>query len=509
MNQETPGAAPVRTRVAPSPTGAPHIGTAYIALFNYAFAKHHGGQFILRIEDTDQTRSTAASEQAILDALRWIGIPWDEGPDRGGAHAPYRQSARTDIYLEHVRKLTESGAAYPCFCTAARLAELRRSQAGTDNSGYDGCCATLDPAQAARRAAAGEPHVVRLRIPTDGECVMQDRLRGAIRIPWHKVDHQVLLKSDGYPTYHLANVVDDHLMGISHVIRGEEWLSSLPKHLLLYQAFQWQAPEFVHLPLLRNPDKSKLSKRRNPTSILYYQRAGFLPEALINYLGLLAYSFPDGREEFTLAQLAENFDIDRVSLGGPIFDLQKLRNFNGRYLRGLPPAELWHRLQDWLLRDEVWQQIVPLAQPRLSQMTDLVPQAAFLFADRLDYAPDQLIKTAPGGDAAALARLLKTAQWEMEKLPEWDNAAVRDLFNRLATVENLKLKQLMPPFYVAVTGAPVGLPAFDAMVQLGRDMTLRRLQYALETLETGGVALKGRQLKEFTAAYQAAYGSPA
>ncbi len=254
----------VRTRVAPSPTGAPHIGTAFMALFNYAFAKRHGGRFILRVEDTDQARSTAESEQAILDSLRWLGIPWDEGPDCGGPHAPYRQSERTPIYLEHSRRLLDAGAVYPCFCTAERLAELRRSQAGADNAGYDGLCAGLAPSDAARRMAAGEPHVIRLRVPADGECVMRDRLRGEIRIPWVKVDHQVLLKSDGYPTYHLANVVDDHLMAISHVIRGEEWLSSLPKHLLLYRAFGWTPPEFIHLPLLRNPDKSSFPSAAIP-----------------------------------------------------------------------------------------------------------------------------------------------------------------------------------------------------------------------------------------------------
>ncbi len=499
----------VRTRVAPSPTGAPHIGTAFMALFNYAFAKRHGGRFILRVEDTDQARSTAESEQAILDSLRWLGIPWDEGPDCGGPHAPYRQSERTPIYLEHSRRLLDAGAVYPCFCTAERLAELRRSQAGADNAGYDGLCAGLAPSDAARRMAAGEPHVIRLRVPADGECVMRDRLRGEIRIPWVKVDHQVLLKSDGYPTYHLANVVDDHLMAISHVIRGEEWLSSLPKHLLLYRAFGWTPPEFIHLPLLRNPDKSKLSKRRNPTSILYYRRAGFLPEALINYLGLLAYSFADGRELFTLADLAQNFEIDRVSLGGPVFDFQKLQHFNGRYLRNLPPAELWERMQAWLLRDDFWRKIIPLAQPRLNQLADFVPQAAFLFADRLDYPPALLAQSSGGLDGPSVARLLKTAQWELEKPPAWHVDAIRGVFNRIAEIENMKLKQIMPVFYAALAGAPAALPAFDAMALLGRDLTLRRLHYALEALENQGIALKGKQLKDLEKSYRAAYGGAA
>ena len=274
----------VRTRIAPSPTGSPHIGTAYIALFNYAFARKNNGQFILRIEDTDQSRSTRESEREILDALNWIGIPWDEGPDKGGPCGPYRQSERAAIYLEHALRLVETGMAYPCFCTPERLDELRRSQAkaGQDKLGYDGLCASLDPAEAGRRMAAGEPHVIRLRVPAEGECAFKDRFREMVRIPWNTIDQQILLKSDGFPTYHLANVVDDHLMGITHVIRGEEWISSTPKHLLLYKAFGWTPPEFAHLPLLRNPDKSKLSKRKNPTSILYYRRAGYLPAACRN-----------------------------------------------------------------------------------------------------------------------------------------------------------------------------------------------------------------------------------
>ena len=268
----------VRTRIAPSPTGDPHIGTAYMALFNYAFARRHGGQFLLRIEDTDQTRSTAESERAIFEALGWLGLRWDEGPDVGGPHGPYRQSERTVIYREHAVRLVEAGHAYPCFCSAERLAGLREKQmAAGETPGYDGHCVAIDPDEARRRIAAGETHVIRMRVPSEGECVFTDRLRGEIRIPWTQVDHQILLKSDGFPTYHLANVVDDHLMGITHVIRGEEWINSAPKHLLLYEYFGWQAPELCHLPLLRNPDKSKLSKRRNPTSINSYRQAGYLP----------------------------------------------------------------------------------------------------------------------------------------------------------------------------------------------------------------------------------------
>ncbi len=496
----------IRTRIAPSPTGTPHIGTAFIALFNYAFAKRHGGQFILRIEDTDQARSTRESEREIMHALSWLGLRWDEGPDQGGPFGPYRQSERTDIYQHHAKLLIKSGHAYPCFCSMERLAELRRTQAGKeDNQGYDGLCAELNADEAQKRALAGEQHVIRLRVPKEGECVMQDELRGEIHMPWTKVDHQILMKADGFPTYHLANVVDDHLMQITHVIRGEEWINSLPKHLLLYQAFGWQAPQFFHLPLLRNPDKSKLSKRKNPVSILYYQRAGILSAALINYLGLLAYSFEDGRETFTLDELAATFDIKRVSLGGPVFDIQKLQAFNGRCLRAMPPEKLLGKLREWGLNDETWLEILPLAQPRLNQLADLLPMAAFLFADRPAYEPDLLLQAGLKGERAV--ELIKTAQWEIEKNAAWNTETIRHIFEHIADRENLKLKQILPPFFVAIAGTPVALPVFDSMRIIGRDMTLRRLQYALEGLEKLGFALKKDKLKAFEKAYQSRYAS--
>jgi glutamyl-tRNA synthetase len=495
----------VRTRVAPSPTGAPHIGTAYIALFNYAFAKHHGGSFVLRIEDTDQSRSTPESEQAIFDALRWVGIPWDEGPDVGGAHGPYRQSERFEIYRAHAATLVERGAAYPCFCTAQRLTELRTAQeAAKENIGYDGLCAGLAPAEVAARIAAGESHVIRLKVPDEGECVFTDRLRGEVRIPWQTVDDQVLVKSDGFPTYHLANVVDDHLMEITHVIRGEEWISSAPKHMMLYQAFGWTPPELVHMPLLRNPDKSKLSKRKNPTSILYYQRAGFLPEAVINFLGLMAYSPADGEETFTLQKMTEMFDIDRVSPGGPIFDLQKLTAFNGRYIRELSPPALLARLKEWMLNDEQWTDIVGMAQPRLNQLSDLVPMSSYLFADRIELTADDLTGCVP--EPTRAAELLRLVQWEIEKTGPWDEDVIRAVFERVAELEELPLKKLLALFFVAISGRKVSLPIFQSMVVLGRDLSLRRLHYALDILAGAEVGLKGKKLKKFTKDYEYRYG---
>ncbi|HEX2660372.1 MAG TPA: glutamate--tRNA ligase, partial [Polyangia bacterium] len=346
-------ARPVRVRIAPSPTGDPHVGTAYIALFNYAFAKQQGGKFILRIEDTDKTRSTPESEAAILRALRWVGLAWDEGPDIGGPFGPYRQSERLEIYQRELQPLLASGAAYRCFCTAERLEGVRLEQRKQGAFvGYDGHCRNLPREESEARVKAGETFVIRLAMPRTGATVVTDRLRGAVTFENTQIDDQILLKSDGFPTYHFANVVDDHLMQITHVIRAEEWLSSTPKHVVLYQAFGWQAPEWIHMPLLRNADKSKISKRKNPVSLDYYQDAGFLPEALMNYLGTMGWSISGDREKFTLAEMIAAFSWDRISLGGPIFDLVKLSAMNADYLRALDDAEIVARLRAWRLRDD-------------------------------------------------------------------------------------------------------------------------------------------------------------
>ncbi len=497
----------VRTRIAPSPTGAPHIGTAYIALFNYAFAKANGGEFVLRIEDTDQVRSTQESEDAILEALNWVGLPWNEGPDVGGEFGPYRQSERTEIYQKHCQQLVDEGKAYPCFCSSERLTELRQQQEAekSDRLGYDGHCAGIDPAEAQKRIDAGEAHVIRLKVPAEGECIVKDRLRDDVRIPWNTIDDQVLLKTDGFPTYHLANVVDDHLMEITHVIRGEEWISSTPKHQLLYEAFGWDPPEFAHLPLLRNPDKSKLSKRKNPTSILYYRQAGFLPEALVNFLGLMAYSPADGEEMFTLQKMAETFDLDRVSLGGPIFDLQKLQAFNGRYIRDLSGEKLLERLKAWFLNDETLLKLIPLAQPRLNQLTDFMPMTAFVFGDRLDYDFELLLKA--DEDPARATALLRITQWEIEKMTNWTADSIKDMFTLVGEKEDLKFKKFLSIFFVAITGKKVSLPLFDTMVVIGRDMSLRRIQYAIELLEQNNLGMGKKKLKKLTKDYQYRYSN--
>ncbi|NLB54368.1 MAG: glutamate--tRNA ligase, partial [Lentisphaerae bacterium] len=453
----------------------------------------------------DQTRSTRESEEEILEAIKWLGLPWDEGPDVGGPCGPYRQSERTDIYREHCQRLVESGGAYPCFCTQERLAELRLELQSKKSAmqGYDGLCAKLTPEEAQKRIDAGESHVIRLKVPESGECVLKDRFRDEVRIPWNTVDHQILLKADGFPTYHLANVVDDHLMGITHVLRGEEWISSTPKHLMLYQQFGWDPPEFGHLPLLRNPYKSKLSKRKNPTGILYYKQAGILPEVLLNYLGLMAYSMPDGSEKFTLDEFVADFDIDRISLGGPVFDLKKLTNFNGNFIRELSPQDILARLQGWMLNDQTWLSILELARTRVESLSDILPASAYLFADKVSLSADNLIQQ--NMDGAKVAELMKIAQWELETLVVWDKETIRGKFDKIAATEDIKLKDLMVPFFVALSGSKTALPIFESMVILGREMSTRRLQYALDALDTAGFSMKGKALKQFTTDYESKY----
>ena len=324
----------VRVRIAPSPTGDPHVGTAYIGLFNYAFAKHNQGDFLLRIEDTDRTRFSGDSEQQIFDSMKWLGLNCDEGPDVGGDKGPYRQSERFHIYKEYAEKLVEKGEAYYCFCTSERLQKLRDRQVAMKQApGYDGHCRNLTAEEVKSKLEAGEAYVIRLRMPYEGETIVKDELRGNIIFENSKIDDQVLLKSDGFPTYHLANIVDDYLMGITHVIRAEEWIASTPKHIQLYKAFAWEEPKWYHMPLLRNADKTKISKRKNPVSLNYYREEGYLREGLLNFLALMGWSLGGDKEIFTLDEMIENFSFDRISLGGPVFDLVKLGWVNNHHMR--------------------------------------------------------------------------------------------------------------------------------------------------------------------------------
>lgn len=490
---------PVRTRVAPSPTGDPHVGTAYIALFNYCFAKANGGQFLLRVEDTDQQRSTPESEQAILDSLRWLSLDWDEGPDVGGECGPYRQSERSDVYRKHVDELLAKGHAFKCYRTAAELDELRESrrEAGQHTALKPSDLKLADDEQA-RREAAGEPYVVRMFVPEDdGRCVFHDMLRGDVELEWGQVDAQILLKSDGMPTYHLANVVDDHLMGITHVIRGEEWINSAPKHKLLYQYFGWDMPVLCHLPLLRNPDKSKLSKRKNPTSILYYKKMGYLPEALLNYLGRMGWSMPDESEKFTLQEMIAAFDISRVSLGGPIFDVEKLSWLNGMWIReNLSLEQLADRLQAWALNRERLLEILPHAQQRMETFSDLAPLASFFFSGHLPLKKENFDGLAVNEEQ--LLELLQFCVWQLDNLRDWNRDAIFQSMKVVADAMELKMKDFVAPLFIAVSGSTASISVFDSMVVLGPDMSRARLRFALDLL--GGVGKK--KLKKLEKRYE-------
>src|SRR5580692_5840644 len=418
--------APIRVRIAPSPTGDPHVGTAYIGLINYLYARQRNGKFVLRIEDTDRARFVATSEQEIFNSLRWLGLTWDEGPDLGGPYGPYRQSERTEIYREHVQLPLANGTAYRPFETPEELEDLRQRQiAAKLPPRYDGAHRELSQSQIDAYLAEGRPYTVRLKVPAGDPAFTEfkDELRGVIRFEHSNVDDQVLMKSDGFPTYHLANVVDDHLMRITDVIRAEEWISSTPKHVLLYKAFGWQIPRFWHMPLLRNLDKSKISKRKNPVSLIYYRQAGFLPEAMINFLGLMGGGMPESTgpvaEKFSLAEMVERFDVKNIRLGGPVFDLTKLKWLNGEYLRTMTPEAFYAALRSNVLSDAYLTQIAALVQTRIETLTQFGDLTHFFFADDILPTPEIFLPKKRTLEetltfAADLLALLEVTDWTHE-----------------------------------------------------------------------------------------------
>ena len=479
--------ADVRVRIAPSPTGPMHVGTAYQALFDWVWARKNRGQFVLRIEDTDQARSHRKYEEQLMQSLRWLGLAWDEGPDVGGPYGPYRQSERLSIYAEYAAQLVASGHAYPCFCTSERLAALRAEQQQRRAPlGYDGHCRALTASEVAAKMRAGCERVIRLKMPKEGACLVEDMLREPIALQWEQLDDQVLMKSDGFPTYHLAVVVDDHLMQISHVIRGEEWITSTPKHLMLYEAFGWTPPTYMHLPLLLNPDGSKMSKRRNPTSVEYYRRAGYLRPALLNYLALMVHP-PIGEEKFTVEQLTEHFDPAKLNLSGSIFDLDKLGWLNGRYMReDWTPEALLTELKGWLLNDEYVGQMLPFMQPRLETLGDFVPRVAFLFARQVAPTAEDLIPKKR--EAAEVARMLQTAVWALDEVVEWDKDSVEKAVRRVAAHWGWPVRDVTVPLIVALTGERVGPPLFESAALLGSELTRMRLLDAIKAL--GGLSKK-------------------
>ena len=479
----------MRLRVAPSPTGDPHVGTAYMSLFNLAFARQQGGQFILRIEDTDRARYQADSEAQIFDTLHWLGLDWDEGPDKGGPYAPYRQSERSASYGVHVDRLLEDGHAYYCWCATERLAQMREEQQKAKvPTGYDRLCVGKTREERAALPGFSEKPVVRMLIPDDAPLVFDDVIRGEVKAP--RPDDQVIIKADGLPTYHLANVVDDHEMGISHVVRGEEWISSTPKHVLLYDWLGWERPAFAHMPLLRNTDKSKISKRKNPAArLMWFQEQGYLPEALVNFLALMGYSMPDGQEIFTFEEMVQSFDWKRVNAVGPVFDLEKLGWLNGHYIRQLTVDDLAGRITAHLSRVGVLPEeptaeqraLVLAATPHVNERMSVLSEAegmlSFLFVDDDAFAID------PESAAAVLkgnaGEVLTAAVGALEPLDDWTTGSIEAVL-RSSLVEGLGIKPKLAfgPVRVAATGRRVSPPLFESLELLGRDRTLRRLRAA-------------------------------
>ena len=475
----------VRTRFAPSPTGFLHVGGAYQALLDFAFARKHKGKFVLRIEDTDPKRKVKGAEEAIYEGLEWLGIIPDESPKQGGPFAPYRQSERRSLYQKYAQILVEKGYAYYCFCSPERLKKVREEQARKHLPPmYDRHCRSLSRKEAERRAKK-EPFVIRLKVPENEVIVVKDLIRGEIKFQSRVVDDAILLKSDGFPTYHLAVVVDDHLMKITHVIRGEEWLSSAPKHILLYQYFGWKIPVFVHTPILRNPDRSKLSKRHGHTSLLWYKEQGYLPEALINFLCLLGWSHPEGKEIFSLEEFIKLFDLKDLSPVGPIFDLKKLNWLNGQYIRKLSSEKLWQRLRpfvpkEWDLKKA--KKIVPLEQERLTVLSDFPKLADFFFKEKLEYDKDLLVQK--GKTVRETKEILSTVNCQLSVVnsEEWNKEKIEKIGRELVEKTGWSARDLFMVLRVAISGKTATPPLFETMEVLGREKTLRRIQSALHYL---------------------------
>lgn len=467
----------IRTRIAPSPTGIAHLGTAYTAMRNYALAKSGGGKFVIRIEDTDKERYVEGAVEIVLEGLSWLGIDHDEGPDKGGPHAPYTQSERLQIYQKHAKTLLDNGHAYYCFCTKDRLAEVRTDQQKNKQlPRYDKHCRNLDQNESITRVEKGEDHVLRLKVPEDGQTVCTDVIRGEVTWDNEGIDDQVLVKSDGYPTYHLAVVVDDHLMGITHIIRGEEWLSSSPKHVLLYQAFGWDLPVFAHLPIIRNKDKSKMSKRKNDVSILSHKDKGYLPETIINFLGLMGWSHPDKKEIFSLSEFVDNFTLERITKTAPVYDLDKLNWLNGQHIRNLSDKELVSRLKPFIPSGcslELAEKITPHIKERLVVLSDFESLTTFFYQDikvnenllhkRSD--PDQ-VKTQLEKSVHAIEQLSTT---------DYNSVSLEEAFRQLASENDWKLGQFFMMLRIAITGEKATPPLFDTMEVLGIELTLSRL----------------------------------
>lgn len=483
----------VRTRIAPSPTGEDlHIGNVYTALINRVFAKKCNGRFVVRIEDTDQTRLVPGSEERILNSLDWFGLTPDEGTKVGGPYGPYRQSERLPLYRKYAQELVEKGRAYYCFCTQERLESVKREQIGRGlQPMYDGLCLLLPPEEVRLRLTSHEPHVIRLKVPDSGQTSFDDVVRGQITFENALIDDQILIKSDGFPTYHLAVVVDDHLMEISHVIRAEEWISSTPKHVLIYQYLGWQLPIFAHGPILRGSDRSKLSKRKNPVWVGWYRQQGYLPEAILNYLALMGWSMPNGKEIFGVEEMVQNFRLEDLKPVGPAFDLKKLEWMNGEYIRAMDNSQLANYIQNYLkefaqnpvLKSLTLKEIapvVPLIKERMKKFLDFEFLAGFLFERPSSLGHSELVSESGASNyqfkyLSDLAKTLEalTKPWTKE---EWE-AAVR----KLAKQKGVKAGEVFMDLRVALTGSRIGPDLFKSIKVLGEVETLARINASSQT----------------------------
>jgi len=484
----------VRVRYAPSPTGYPHVGNIRTALFNWLFARHHGGSFIVRIEDTDVTRKVEGAVEAILEGLRWLGMDWDEGPGVGGEYGPYFQSQRLDIYHEAAERLVSQGDAYYCYCSPQRLEEMRAEQARHKQPpGYDRRCRDLSPEERRKKEAEGITPVVRFKTLLEGQTGFDDLIWGGVVFENSTIDDFVLLKSDGYPTYHLANVVDDHLMEITHVLRAEEWLSSTPRHLLLYDRLGFELPLFVHLPMILGADRSKLSKRHGAVSITEYHEQGYLPEAMVNFLTLLGWSLDDKTELLSRQELIDNFSLERVSRTAAIFNRDKLDWMNGVYIRSLTLEDFTQRSLPFLDRGlppevkrplsvEYIRQIMPLIQERARTLAEVADLAQFFFVDELDYGASLLIGKNMTRESATKA--LEISQQRLKPLEEFDAESLEAVLRPLAEELGLKTGQLFGTLRVAVTGRTAAPPLFQTMAVLGEERCLRRIEAALDRLHS-------------------------
>ncbi len=466
---------PVRVRYAPSPTGALHLGGARTALFNYLFARQKGGQFLLRIEDTDRARLKPGSQEQIEEGLRWLGMNWDE--------TPLVQSERKAVYQQAATRLLESGSAYRCFCTPERLEQMRAEQrARHEPERYDRRCRTIPADESARRAAAGERFVVRQAMPTEGTTTLQDLVMGTVTFRNDTLDDHVLLKSDGFPTYHLAFAVDDHEMRISHIIRGDGWLPSAPKHLLIFQAFKWLPPAFAHLPLVLGPDKKPLAKRHGAKDVLEYREAGYLPEAVDNFIAFLGWSPGTDQDIFTMEQLIAAFDLSKIQASPAVANLERLNWLNGQFIRRLPADELAARLAPLMpqVPPDALKPLMPLIQERLRTLIEATDMLRFFFEDPDSYRPEQLVPK--GRDAAATAAALNDAASTLRALTDWTPESIEPALRGLAERLGWSSRDLFMALRVAVTGRTVTPPLIESIGRLGKDTVLARLERAGRTL---------------------------